>query len=290
MGTAVSLAAEAGLRECNVADRGTVDDQHYDIGVAVAVNGAPVAGSRVYAQAGPSAGVLHLYGEELVPHVRARVRGWPVSPGVGARASGPVCNGLATPAIGFHGLLAPDQPAGIVAQVAAGIAFATKTRRTGATGAVVTLQPRAVTSTGAWHEAVSFSTATHTPLVVVMEPTVLLGSELSGTGSPQAPSSHMSPAVNLAARAKAYGAGYDRAEADPLSVLAATRSALVRATNEGRTQFLELTPGRAYPGGDLARLRACAASLAAPRSFEWRAMEDNADRLVARALTLARAS
>lgn len=263
LGTAVALEADLAIREPSGggAEDASQAGRCYDVGVAAAVLGASGRAPGVLVCSSPGPGVLHLYGRDLARHLELR-RLDDRPPAALARTGGPACP---EPFAGT-GLLTPDASAGIAAQIAAGIAFAN--RRLGG-GRTATIQPRPALATGAWHEALSFSAATRSSLVIVVEPVGDLDPE--------------ERAFYLAEARRAYGTGFLQAEAHPLATYAAAREALARASSEGRAQLVELSAPEAHPDGELARLRRYAERFCREPLPDWDPIAERAESVVARA-------
>ena len=135
-----------------------------------------------------------------------------------------------------HGFVGENSIVGAGVPIAAGIAAASKLRRTG--GVTLVSIGDGATSQGATHEGLVLAAAKRLPLVVVCENNGW--SELTATRE-------MVPLKHLAERAPAYGIpGLTADGTDPLAVREAMTDALNRARDGGGPTFVELTTIRLW--------------------------------------------
>jgi len=196
----------------------------WDVGVTAALRRMPEG--DLLAHPCPSAGSLHLFGCDLGDYLRQ----WMIPRFQDARPTRfPGWSGWIPPRgsrfVTGHGMVWPEASPGLVAQVAAGIAFAVGRDH----GRVVGLiSPRSTLASGAWHEAIAFAGATRVPLVVVVH----------GKEGP-----HRAGRTDLPAAARAHGASYQAVQGDFLSAWTVTRLAVERARTRRGLHMIGLVPG-----------------------------------------------
>lgn len=241
-----------------------------DVGAVVAfLDRQPEGG--VLAHPGPSAGVVHLLDGDLSLFIERALSEREHSQGFGyARRFGGT---VYTEPLG-RGLPVQNVPAGVGLQVAAGMAFG---MARGGGGSVVALQPEGSTMSGAWHEALAFAAAAHSPLVVLFNPVTArtLG---SGTLNGAANTLGRGVSTDPEGIARAYGVGLEKAKSDPISVYGITLAAMERASAERRPVMVRLTEDEPAPDGELARLRELDAYATPPDGDrpDWAALEHGA--------------